>query len=253
MIMGDDVETKNQSLVGHLTELRIRVVQCGYILIIATGICYGFSEKIFDFIRGPIAPYLPNGGLIYTGPLDKFMAHIKISFVCGIIISCPLWFYQIWKFIAPGLYAKERKYAVGITTAASILFLLGSSFAYFIVLPMAFKFLMHYGGDIDKPMISIDQYLGFFNQMCLMFGVAFEMPLVLIVMGMFGVVSHAFLKEKRRYAIMVLAVISAVITPPDLLSMVMMLIPMVLLYEIAVVFVGIFERKRIAAAQNNIE
>lgn len=253
MIMGDEVEARNNSLVGHLTELRIRVVRCAYILFIATGICYSFSEKIFDFIRGPILPYLPNGGLIYTGPLDKFMAHIKISFVCGILISCPFLFYQIWKFVAPGLYAKERKYATGITTAASILFLLGASFAYFIVLPMAFKFLMQYGGDVDKPMISIDQYLGFFNQMCLMFGAAFEMPLILVVMGMFGIISHAFLKEKRRYAIMTLAVLCAIITPPDLLSMIMMFVPMLFLYEIAVIFVGIVERRRIAAAQNNIE
>jgi sec-independent protein translocase protein TatC len=251
--MGEEVDAKNQSLVEHLTDLRVRVVQCAYILIVATGICYAFSEKIFDFVRGPIAPYLPSGGLIYTGPLDKFMAHIKISFVCGVLISCPLWFYQIWKFVAPGLYAKERKYAIGITTAASFLFLFGAAFSYFIVLPMAFKFLMNYGGDVDKPMISIEHYMGFFSQMCLVFGVAFELPLVLIVLGMFGIVSHAFLKEKRRYAIMILAVASAIITPPDLLSMIMMLVPMICLYEIAVVFVGILERKRVAATQNNIE
>lgn len=253
MRMGEGIDAKNQTLIDHLTELRIRIVQCAYILIVATAICYGFSENIFDFVRGPIAPYLPDGGLIYTGPLDKFMAHIKISFVCGVLISCPLWFYQVWKFVVPGLYLKERKYAIGITAAASVLFISGAAFSYFVVLPMAFKFLMHYGGSVDKPMISIDQYMGFFNQMCLMFGAAFELPLILIVMGMFGIVSHAFLKEKRRYAVMGIAVVCAVITPPDLLSMVMMLVPMIFLYEIAVIFVGIFERRRVAAARNNIE
>jgi sec-independent protein translocase protein TatC len=110
---------------------------------------------------------------------------------------------------------------------------------------------MNYGGTVDKPMISIEQYLGFFTQMCLMFGVSFELPLVISILGMMGVVSQKFLKEKRRYAIMGLAVAAAIITPPDLMSMVMMLIPMVLLYEIGVIMVGIFERKREAQFRQN--
>lgn len=247
MSSADELESHHQSLVEHLTELRVRLIYSAYILIAATGLCYGFSEKIFNFIRAPIAPYLPNGGLIYTGPMDKFLAHLKLSFVCGVLISCPFWLYQIWKFVAPGLYSKERKYSVGFICSGTILFLAGSSFAYYVVLPMAFKFLMNFGGDVDKPMISIDQYLGFFTQMCLMFGLAFELPLVLTVLGMLGIVSQKFLKEKRRYAVVVLAIGCAIITPPDLLSMIMMLIPMLALYEIAIVFVGIFERKRVAS------
>ncbi|MNL56208.1 Sec-independent protein translocase protein TatCy [compost metagenome] len=109
---------------------------------------------------------------------------------------------------------------------------------------MAFNFLMHFGGDVDKPMISIDQYLGFFTQMCLMFGAAFELPLIIVILGMMGIVSQAFLRKNRRYAVMTLAVIAAIITPPDLLSMVMMLAPMWVLFEASVFIVGIFERKR---------
>lgn len=247
MSSAEELESHHQSLVEHLTELRVRLIYSAYILIIATGLCYSISDKIFDFVRAPIAPYLPGGGLIYTGPMDKFIAHLKLSFVCGVLVSCPFWLYQVWKFVAPGLYAKERKYSFGFILSGTFLFLLGSSFAYYVVLPMAFKFLMHFGGETDKPMISIDQYLGFFTQMCLMFGVAFELPLILTVMGMLGIVSQRFLKEKRRYAVVILAVICAIITPPDLLSMIMMLIPMVALYEIAIIFVGIFERKRMAA------
>jgi sec-independent protein translocase protein TatC len=249
----EQMDAKHQTLVMHLGELRTRIVLCGYALLIATGICYNFSEKIFNFVRLPIAPYLTNGGLVYTAPMDKFVAHLKLSFVCGVIISCPFWLYQIWLFVAPGLYTKERKHSIGFIVAGTLLFLLGVSFSYFVVLPMAFHFLMNYGGDVDKPMITIDHYLGFFTQMCLMFGASFELPLVLIVLGMLGVVSQKFLREKRRYAIMILAVASAVITPPDLLSMVMMLGPMVILYEIAVFFVGFFEKKKALAAVNERE
>lgn len=247
----EEIESKGQSLYEHLGELRIRLVYCAYILIVATGVCYGFSERIFDFIRAPIQPYLPNGGLIYTGPLDKFVAHIKIAFVCGIIISCPLWLYQVWKFVAPGLYSREKKYTMGFILSGTILFLLGSAFSYWVVLPMAFHFLMNFGGNVDKPMISIEQYLGFFTQMCLMFGVAFELPLVISVLGMIGLVSQKFLREKRRYAVLILAIVSAIITPPDLLSMIMMLVPMLALYELGVFMVGIFEKQREQEVRRN--
>lgn len=240
----EELDSKAQSLYEHLADLRKMLINCVWILLIATGICYGFSEKIFDFVREPIRPYLPGGGLIYTGPLDKFIAHLKLSFVCGILLSCPFWLYQVWKFVAPGLYAKERKYTMGFIISGTGLFVLGAAFSYWIALPMAFQFLMTFGGDVDKPMISIDQYMGFFTQMCLMFGVAFELPLVIIVLGMMGIVSQAFLRKNRRYAVMTIAVIAAIITPPDLLSMVMMLAPMWILFEAAVLIVGVFEKKR---------
>ncbi|ASD62132.1 twin-arginine translocase subunit TatC [Bdellovibrio bacteriovorus] len=240
----EELDSKAQSLYEHLSDLRKCLINCVWILLIATGICYGFSEKIFDFVREPIRPYLPGGGLIYTGPLDKFIAHLKLSFVCGILLSCPFWLYQVWKFIAPGLYAKERKYTMGFIVSGTGLFVLGAAFSYWIALPMAFQFLMTFGGEVDKPMISIDQYMGFFTQMCLMFGVAFELPLVIVVLGMMGIVSQSFLRKNRRYAIMTIAVIAAIITPPDLLSMVMMLAPMWVLYEAAVLIVGVFEKKR---------
>jgi sec-independent protein translocase protein TatC len=239
-----DLESKHQTLIEHLTDLRVRIVNCVLILVIATGVCYGFSDHIFNFVRAPIAPYLPDGGLIYTGPLDKFIAHLKLSFVCGILVSCPLWLWQVWLFIAPGLYAKEKRYAAGFIFSGSGLFILGAAFSYYIALPMAFEFLMHFGGNVDKPMISIDAYMGFFSQMCLMFGVAFELPLVIVVLGMLGIVNQAFLKKNRRYAVMTIAVIAAVITPPDLLSMIMMLAPMLVLFESSVIIVGMFEKKR---------
>ncbi|HEY1079174.1 MAG TPA: twin-arginine translocase subunit TatC [Bdellovibrio sp.] len=240
----EELDSRAQSLYEHLAELRKRLVNCALIMVVATGICYGFSEKIFNFVRAPIMPYLPGGGLIYTGPMDKFIAHLKLSLMCGVLLSCPFLLYQIWRFVAPGLYSKERKYTLGFILSGTLLFVLGAVFSYYVALPMAFQFLMTFGGDIDKPMISIDQYMGFFTQMCLMFGVAFELPLVIVVLGMLGIVSQSFLKKNRRYAVMTISVIAAVITPPDLLSMIMMLIPMLLLFEAGVFIVGIFEKKR---------
>ena len=240
-----DETVPGQTLFDHLSDLRLRLVNSLYGIFVGFCICYYFSETIFNIVREPIRSFLPSGGLFFTGPMDKFMAHIKVSFMAAIILSCPFWLHQIWLFVAPALYKKEKSYAMGFIFSGTILFTLGSLFTYFVVLPMAFKFLMPFGGDIDKPMITIDQYMSFFTHTTLAFGVAFEMPLVISTLGMLGIVSQAFLKEKRRYAVMGLAIVSAVITPPDLLSMVLMLIPMTLLYEISIIVVGFFERRRV--------
>lgn len=244
----EQIEFRNQSLTDHLTELRFRLVRALWGILIAMLACYYFSDQIFDFIRQPISPYLQGGGLVFTAPADKFIAHIKVSFYAGLILSFPFWFYQLWKFIEPGLYAKEKKYSSGFVVVGTVLFLLGICFAYFGVMPMAFHFLMTYGGAVDHPMITIDQYLSFFLTMCLMFGLSFELPLIIVVLGMLELVSAKFLRESRRYAIVALAVLSAIITPPDLLSMTLMFVPMVVLYEGSIVFVAFFERKRLREA-----
>jgi len=240
-------EETRQELVEHLSELRVRLINCLLIILAGTAICWGFSEKIFALIRAPIAPYLTGGGLIYTAPMDKFMAHVKVSIWSGVLLTCPIWLWQIWKFVSPGLYSRERKYAVGFIFFGTGLFLIGVNFAYFVVFPMAFKFLMTFGGAEDRPMIAIDQYLSFVTTTTAAFGAAFELPLILVILGMLGLISQRALKDKRRYAILALAVVSAILTPPDLMSMVMMLVPMVGLYELSVLLVGFFERRKVAA------
>lgn len=243
----DSVDPNNGTLVGHLTELRYRLVRSLWAALLGMVACYNFTERIFDLIRAPIAPYLNGGGLIFTAPMDKFIAHLKLAVFGGIILAFPYIAAQIWGFISPGLYERERKYGLAFICSGTFLFILGILFSYFIVFPMAFKFLMTFGGDIDKPMISIAEYMSFFVTTAIAFGVAFELPLIIVLLAMFGIVSQKFLKEKRRYAVMGIAVVAAVITPPDLLSMLMMLVPMVLLYEIAVVIVGFIERSRPAS------
>ena len=240
-----------QSLIDHLEELRKRLIRAFIAVFVGMGIAWSQTDHIMDWIRRPIAPYLPEGGLIFTGVMDKFMAHIKVAAMSGIILSCPFWIYQLWQFIAPGLYKHERKYAMFFIAFGSSLFLGGVAFVYFLVYPAAFQFLMTFGGGTDKPMISIAEYLSFFTMTTMMFGVAFELPLILTLMAMLGVIDSNFLKSKRRYAVVALAVVSAILTPPDLISMCMMLVPMVALYESAIWIIHFFvERPRAATARN---
>lgn len=239
-----EILATEQTLMDHLVELRSRLMKSLVFVFIATIGAYNFSTEIFDFIRMPILPYLPESGLVFTGPTDKFVAHLKVSFFTGVIFSCPFWLFQAWKFIAPGLYTNEKRYSAAFIGVGSILFLLGIVFAYFVVFPIAFEFLLGFGGETDRPMITIDQYLSFFLFSSLMFGVAFELPLIIVILGMLGVVSSKFLREKRRFAIVGLAVFAAILTPPDVLSMSLMLGPMVIMYEISAWIVALFEKKR---------
>ncbi len=236
---GDDF-----TLVDHLTELRDRLIKSAWAIAITTAFCFAFSEQLFTLVRHPIAHHLPGGGLVFTNPMDKFLAHMKLAVVCGVILACPAWIYQIWRFVAPGLYAHEKKYSLAFVLSGIGLFLMGVSFAYFMVLPMAFEFLFNFGGSVDKPLITITEYLSFFATMILVFGASFELPLILVILGVLGLVSAATLREKRRYAIVAMATLAAVITPPDILSMLMLLVPLSILYEISILVVRLVERKR---------
>ncbi len=235
---------QNMTLTDHLTELRKRIVYSLYALLVFTAIAYDYSKELFDFIRKPIEKYLPAGGLVYTAPMDKFVAHFKLAIVAGVIGSCPFWLYQLWKFVAPGLYKNERKYMTSFITIGSLLFFSGVCFSYFVALPMTFDFLFSFGGDQDKPMITIDHYMDFVSQFALMFGVSFELPLILTLMSMAGLVSQKFLIDKGRYAIMILAIVAAMITPPDVMSMTIMLVPMIALYYIGILMVGFVQKKK---------
>lgn len=236
--------THAQTLVDHLTELRDRLIRAAWAVALATILCWAFSERLFDFIRVPIVPYLDIGGLIFTSPMDKFIAHMKVALLGGVIFACPVWIYQAWMFIAPGLYSHEKKYSMMFIGAGTMLFLMGVMFAYYLVLPMAFEFLLKFGGSADKPMITINEYMSFFMTMTLVFGSAFELPLVLVVLGAIGLVDQKFLREKRRYAIVLLAIIAAVVTPPDILSMMLLLVPLTALYEISILLVGGLSKKK---------
>ncbi|MCC6276919.1 MAG: twin-arginine translocase subunit TatC [Oligoflexia bacterium] len=233
------------SITEHLGELRTRLINVAWILVLGFLAAYFFSERIFDFIRGPIVPYLPAGttGLYFTSPIEKFMAHVKVSFLGGCIITSPLWLYQVWAFIAPGLYRKERSFATGFMFSGVTLFVGGCAFAYYLVLPLAFKFLLGFGGTTDAPMITIGEYLDFIIKFFLAFGFSFEMPVVIVFLGLMGLVTSEQLRKGRRWAVVIIALVSAVVTPPDAVSMLALMIPLVGLYEVSIVLVRIFAGK----------
>ncbi len=235
-----------QSLIDHLTDLRKCLINTILIVVLGFIACWFFNDLLFDIVRMPISPYLENnnGGLIFTAPMDKFLASLKVSFLGGVILTSPFWLYQLWQFIAPGLYDSEKKYGVAFIFFGTLLFLMGVSFVYFVVYPMAFEFLLNFGDGKDQALISIGEYLSFFTTTTLVFGVAFELPLVLTMLGLLGIIDHHFLASKRRYAIVILALLSAFFTPPDVISQVLMLIPMVLLYELSIIAVRLSGKKR---------
>ncbi|MBX7230617.1 MAG: twin-arginine translocase subunit TatC [Bdellovibrionales bacterium] len=237
----------HQTLVEHLVDLRKCIVRILWVLVGGFAICWTFSEQLMDIIRQPIQPFLSQtsgGGLVFLGVMDKFLAHLKISFLASVILTCPLWLFQVWKFVVPALYDSEKKFAYGFISFGTFLFLTGTLFAYFLVLPMAFKFLLNFGGSIDKPMITLAEYLSFFTTTTLVFGAAFELPLILTLLGILGVIDSSFLRKNRRYAVVVLSIISAIITPPDALSMFMLLIPLLGLYELSIWLVQVMAKSK---------
>lgn len=237
-------EEQAQTLTDHLTELRYRLVRAAWGIAICAIVCWNFADKMLETIAKPVAPYLPGGKLVFLNPTDMFVAHMKLAGLGGLVISCPIWMYQLWKFVSPGLYSNERKYSLMFVTASVLLFVFGSTFCYLLVLPAGLKFLLEFGSSAGQAMITLPEYMSFFVTMILVFGLAFELPMVIVVLGLFGIVDQKFLREKRRYAVVILAVVAAIVTPPDVLSMMMLLVPLWLLYEASILVVGVTGRRK---------
>ncbi len=243
-------EEQAQTLTDHLTELRDRLVKSAWAIFLGAIVAWNFADKILETMAKPVAPYLPNGKLIFLNPTDMFVIHMKLAGLAGLIISCPIWIYQLWKFVSPGLYSHERKYSLMFVGASVFLFLFGCTFCYFFVLPAGLKFLLEFGSSAGQAMITLPEYMSFFITMILVFGLAFELPMVIIVLGLFGIVDQKFLREKRRYAVVILAVAAAIVTPPDVLSMMMLLVPLWLLYELSIIVVGFTGRRKQAVSSS---
>lgn len=245
MTKTETVEKDAQTFVDHLSELRDRVIRILIIIITASVAAFYYSEYIFNVLRSPIEKYLPTQGLVFTAPADKFMAYIQVSIFAGIILSSPLWFYQIWKFVAPGLYQEEKKSAVYFILSGTFLFVTGILFAFYGALPAAFEFLMGFGSAKDTPMLTIDAYLSFVVWMVILFGLAFELPLIIVILGMLGIITAGFLKKNRRFMYVFLAVLAGVLTPsPDVASMMVMFIPLIILFEISIFIVSQMEKRK---------
>ncbi len=229
----------------HLTELRIRLLKSLLSLLPAFMFCWFFSEQILSFLKHPLKPFLKdtNGALIFTAPADNVLAHFQVAFFSAILLSSPYWLNQFWRFISPGLYKKEKNFFLGFWVTGTGLFLLGASFAYFVALPLVFSLFMSFGGGVDKPFITIKNYLSFIIRFILVFGMVFEMPLILVFLCRWNIISLEMLKKYRRHAIVILSAFSALITPPDVLSLFLLGLPLVVLYEVSIFLAGFFQKK----------
>ena len=219
----------------HLKELRERLIK----ILLSWGLGFAaawlFAGDILEIINRPIAPYLEatGGKLIFTGPLEKFLSYMKVSLFAGVFLSCPYWLLQIWRFIAPGLYRDERKSAALFVSAGTALFFAGAAFAYQAVFPLTFKFLLGFGGGGELPFITLKEYISFFLRTALVFSLVFEAPLAIVFLTKAGFVSVEALAKSRPYAAVGAAVLAAFVTPPDVLSMLLMTGPLYLLFELS--------------------
>jgi sec-independent protein translocase protein TatC len=233
-------------LTSHLEELRKRLVR----ILIAVGIaflgCFAFKEEIFRIVAQPLISVLPPGShMVYTGLPEAFFTYIKVSLYAGIFVASPVVLYQVWKFISPGLFPKEKKFVAPFVITSTLLFVGGVCFGYFLVLPGAYKFFLEFTTDFLKPMLSMREYLTLTLKLLLAFGIIFEIPVFLFFMTKIGLVTPRKLARMRRYAIVVCFIVAAIITPtPDAFTQCMMAIPMIVLYEVGILVSKLAGRKK---------
>ena len=237
---------EKQPFLSHLEELRKRLIVCALAIGIGFIISYAFSKQIFSLLILPLTRVLPSDSrLIFTSLPEMFIAYIKVALIAGIVLATPVIFYELWMFLAPALYQKERKYIIPFVFFSTILFLTGSMFGYFVVFPYGFKFFISLATDEVQALPSVKQYFSFAVRMLLAFGLVFELPLVVLLMTKIGMVTPDSLKKFRKFAILGSFILAAILTPPDAASQIMMAIPLVILYEISIIISkGIYRKKK---------
>jgi sec-independent protein translocase protein TatC len=249
-----NLETEDKiPFTAHLEELRKRLITSFIAVGVGFAIAYGFKEKLFQILTQPLITVMKQGEtLIYTGLPEAFFTFLKVSFLAGLMLASPVIIYQFWMFIAPGLYDREKKMLVPIVFLSSIFFVGGALFGYFIVFPYGFDFFLGFATETIRPMPSMKEYLSFSAKLLLAFGLVFELPLVITFMARLGIVTVPFLKKNRKYALLLFFVGAAILTPPDVVTQVMMAGPLMVLYEISIVGARIFGRKE-KPAETDVE
>ena len=245
-----DLDETRAPLMEHLVELRRRLIWSFVALGAAFAVCFYFADRIFAFLAQPlVSAFGPGQGrMIYTKLYEAFFVEIRVALFAAFFLAFPIIANQLWLFVAPGLYAKEKRAFLPFLVATPVLFLLGGALAYYVVMPTAFHFFLQFEGNLggieQEALPAVGDYLSLVMHFILAFGIAFLLPILLMLMERAGLVTRDQLKRGRRYAILVAFVIAAVATPPDILSQFMLAIPLIVLYELSLIAIWFTERRR---------
>ena len=226
-----------QDIKPHLVELRKRLAISFATVIIFAFIAFGFNQQIIEFTKAPLVKVVHGDPFI--GGIGIFFTALKISVFTGFLFALPVVFYQIWAFISPGLYEHEKKYVIPFVSVSTFMFLLGSAFAYWVVIPFGFQFLWMFAGNIVNFLQTLDEYIGIFTKILFGFGVAFELPVILFFLGMLGLVHDKNLRDFFGYAVLISFIFAAILTPPDVITQLLMAGPLIILYVVSIIIVKI--------------
>ncbi len=235
---------QEMTLTEHLEELRKRLIVCAVAVGVAFCVTYYFSKDLFRLLMAPLLEVMPpEQGLIFTGLPEAFFTYLKVALVAAVFASAPVILYETWRFVAPGLYSREKKYIFPFVFLSTLFFVGGALFGYYVVFPFGFAFFVGFATDFIRPMPSVKEYFSFATRMLFAFGVVFELPVFTMFLSRIGLINHKMLIRQRKYAFLAVFVISAILTPPDVMSQLMMAGPLLILYEISIVVARIFGKK----------
>jgi sec-independent protein translocase protein TatC len=253
MASNDTLPDGRMSFTEHLEELRRRLI----ISLIAVGVgfvvSYSFADRLFALLVRPLIKVMPPGEkLVFTALPEAFFTYFKVALIAGVAFASPVIIYQVWCFVAPGLYERERRLLLPVVLSSTLFFLGGALFGYFVVFPFGFKFFISFAGDHVRVMPTLKESLGFATWLLLVFGIVFETPLVILILARLGIVNAAKLRRNQKYAVLIIFIVAAILTPPDLVSQLLMAVPLLILYEMGIWIAKLFGKKPTAQSEGPV-